>query len=235
MAAVASADANFHHGRLRLSIFLRAVEQSDMPQRPSRFRRRFKASDESSRELNDRPVQDGDHQEPGTCALIDSPSPIHSPAPSDPIATVSDKATHVPNSLEDRLETSDDHADVADDIAERLTGLSEPPSIQNTPRTRKQLEVTTSSKTRVYKAHSDSSSTRKRRLPVNCLALLRTSTLEGLPEPGVSHRRLHHSLRGLTGRPGCRDHVCYADRRNRSYRRQPNACIICSCITCYSD
>jgi hypothetical protein len=210
MAHAADEDANFYNGRLRLTTFLRVVE--NMPQRPSRFKRRLKTSDERVREASGGPLRDSEHQEAETM-LVDQPWPSHSPVPLDAAATISDGNAHVrsghttvntaskpdapllpptqfdfphsPPPADSILETSDNHVDVTDEADDGLAGLNEALSIKTPKGTRKEPVVTTSSKPRVSKNPGESSSTRKRRLPVNGLALLRTTTAVGLPEPSV--------------------------------------------------
>lgn len=162
-------DANFCDGRLRLTAFLRVVEH-DLPQRPSRFKRRMPLTGEQHSGTNalemaesestpETPSNPDEYSSLAVGAGIDLP---HFPAPPDVPPNenfaVSDRPViEQPNSWVDkgrlRKKGSIAHAQLA----------GEPQSARR-PKT---------------------SSTPKRRLPVNVLPLLRTTTSDGLPDPVV--------------------------------------------------
>ena len=146
-------DANFCGGRLRLAAFLRVVE-NDMPQRPSRFKRRVPLVEEMPRELNHNLVGIADF----SVATNDYDNP--------------------------RLSTPTD-SNLNSDDPDAGTNKGRP-TTKPTKQARQKSGVahTSRAKGSSSKSHKPSS-TRKRWLPVNSLALLRTTTSDGLPEPSV--------------------------------------------------
>jgi hypothetical protein len=180
-------DANFCGGRLRLTAFLRVVENG-IPPRPSRFKRRVALVEESSQDpvrlelsctenttnVQDAPVSDRSYEAgaevlsevpPRTCSEFDIP---RSPTP-----------THARPCL-----GLDEHFDF---VSNMQAGTTE----QRSPiHTIKQARAENAD-VHIQKDEATSggcqrpSDTRKRRLPVNGLALLRTTTLDGLPKPSV--------------------------------------------------
>jgi hypothetical protein len=147
-------DANFVGGRLRLAAFLRVVE-NDMPQRPSRFKRRLPPKD-YAREPNPAELP-----RIGDDVLLDTEFDLQRSG-----------AAHV---------DAGKHEGSGSACAK---GQYTSPKIEQ--RTEKTKRVP-----RVAKLKKQSSGlhrfpdSRTRRLPVNGLALLRTTTSDGLPEPGV--------------------------------------------------
>lgn len=182
------ADANFHNGRLRLAAFLRVVE-SDMPKRPSRFKRRFHTPEEGLQEPNGPPVLE-------EAELITKQEEIGAPTGSDaakhmirPDAVPLPSEYDLPRSMspdQSGPERSHSHADFARSANTGTPEVDEPQAVKHRKHLRKKPDITQSpSNTRVAKVPGRSSATRKRRLPVIGLALLRTTTSDGLPEPAV--------------------------------------------------
>jgi hypothetical protein len=169
-------DTNFCGGRLRLAAFLRVVE-SDMPQRPSRCKRRVLSSRSAQSELPDK-----DHVVEPCNALMDvlglaAGARLPAEAPRSTSIRSTDLNSPI---LEDKTsnENSGTHVEkqinkqpVASKIRERV-GKS--PKVTHAPEAEDQS--TNSRKP---------SRVKKRRLPVNSLAMIRTTTSDGLPEPGV--------------------------------------------------
>jgi hypothetical protein len=209
-------DANFCNGRLRLATFLRVVD-SDMLQRPRRFRKRVPLCDEEPAEVNGGPVQAHECSAATMSAQVDSPvsrrtsldngdAPDEAQSHGETAADTLPSDGHVAPSSEYDIPRSpssigptvdrDNGADTATGPDEELVVVNDQTSTQNTKRVRKKAVVAQIPSTRKApnKSH-ESSSTRKRRLPVNGLALLRTTTSDGLPEPGVRSGRGFHLYR----------------------------------------
>jgi hypothetical protein len=173
-------DANFVDNRLRLTAFLRVVEEG-IPPWPSRFRRRIQMPDETA-EL---PVATSQSQtatvEKRVATGVEvgvwnedeteyrlQPGSIYD-VPLSPTSTRSSPAS------------GDDQ-----DVYERQSPVQRQPDTSGSAKFAHQAG--TAVPVKVKKASRKplgSSSTRKRRLPVNELALLRTTTSDGLPQPGV--------------------------------------------------
>jgi hypothetical protein len=201
-------DANFVDNRLRLTAFLRVVEEG-IPPRPSRFRRRIQMPDEtaeppvatSQSQTNQVLLAPEAHQEP---PISGSASPIALRS----IAAAAEKRVVIgvevgvwnedeteyrlqpgsiydvplsPTSTRSSPASGDDQ-----DVYERQSPVQRQPDTSGSAKFAHQAG--TAVPVKVKKASRKplgSSSTRKRRLPVNELALLRTTTSDGLPQPGV--------------------------------------------------
>jgi hypothetical protein len=165
-------DANFVGGRLRLAAFLRTVE-TDMPQRPSRFKRRLPskhfAREPDSAEIpriGDDVLPDISEQGRSRGAAEEAPTP----------GTEFD----LPRSgVADVVAGKHDGSDSACAKRQYTSAKTE----KRTKNTKQVARVTMLKKQ--FGVFHKSSDTRKRRLPVNGLALLRTTISDGLPEPGV--------------------------------------------------
>ena len=172
-------EANFSGDRLRLTTFLRVVE--NVPLRPSRFRRRVEhveqRTDESHQLLPvvdstinlkaSEPIPDDD------ASLTIAPADVYviprSPVLETPLLTPSDI---------DGINLNGSDLIAAPSPRNEQAGIKVTrPDRERTAVMRAPLEMSTSP--------AVSSGSRKRRLNVNALALLRTSTLDGLPEPSV--------------------------------------------------
>jgi hypothetical protein len=197
-------DANFVGGRLRLATFLRVVEL-EMPQRPSRFQRRMQSvghqshvsirllsgdieppivpasMDEEMRKptctavrlFETESVKRPDHHKE-TGSLFDSREVT--PRTTVPAGSVFE----VPHSP-----TSADPCSGFDDVGS-LRGEHEPDAKGTTNQLEKRSQ--SARRLKVQKASykvTGSSNTRKKSLPVHGLALLRTTTTDGLPKPSV--------------------------------------------------
>lgn len=162
-----SPEADFCDGRLRLQAFLRVAEDG-MPARPTRFRRRGRAI-----------VKD-----------IEALSQLHH-GRADNIVTLS---------RQDASNQSSGNASV--DIAHSLTpeasligsGGGHPGDCEQPQRVQHPLNQqaegrvhATIALTSPTKYPNASSTRRRRQIPVNGLALLRTTSSDGLPQPSVSY------------------------------------------------
>lgn len=206
-------DANFVGDRLRLATFLRIVEL-EMPQRPSRFKRRLEPVDienhksdhlgsthvESptveARTYGETPgptstapksprresVQEPTHYQNTNTILEDREATPRSPMPTGSVFNISRSPTSVNPCLgfEDSTSVQDKHGLVAKATnkgVKRQSGSAQVLKVE-----------------KAYCKATGFTNTRKRRLPVNGLALLRTTTTDGLPEPSV--RNLERLVRG---------------------------------------
>jgi hypothetical protein len=165
-------EADFYGNRLWLSAFLRVVGNG-IPKRPIRFRRRIPVTDniEPSTHLETT-------QEASTGAKTVSGEPFTKVPDVD---SAGSRVREQPNSMTDTLFTApeitnesgagfESYEDVQ--IVEMLPRLKERnPTIAKTPKSKEPLKA--------------SKHRRKRRLPVNELALLRTTSSDGLPLPSV--------------------------------------------------
>lgn len=165
-------DTNFVGNRLRLSAFLSCV--GGMPDRPSRFRRPIKHVDVvGSAAPFSRSYRDVSVREAGREPAI---LPSKSSAEAEVIKTdlCQESAT-----TDKPLDTNIGEAQLV------LDGLTNAPSVYDIPRSPPpDLRLASASASR-QGLRNGLSSIRKRHLPVHELALLRTTTLNGLPLPGV--------------------------------------------------
>ena len=199
-------DANFVGNRLRLSAFLSCVR--GMPDRPSRFRP----------PIQDLDVADSAAPFSGLHRDVSVREPGREPAilPSESSA----EAEVIRTNLCQEAATTDRLLDTnIEEDRSVLDGLTNAPSVYDIPRSPPpDLRLASGSGSR-QGLRNGLSSTRKRRLPAHELALLRTTTLDGLPLPGV--RSFHGFHRGqLT----LLNLGCYSRRRcshcgRRPYRR----------------
>jgi hypothetical protein len=163
-------DTNFCDGRLRLTAFLRVMEHG-LPQRPSRFKRRVPRAGEDYRG-----TAATDRAESGTVSKT-SGNPEKSPSlaadaglnlphcPPPPAEVTIDESNTIPDrTLTEQRKTKVDKA-----------RLLEMESIAHPRQANEHLTA----------GYSRPSSTRKRRLTVKGLALVRTTTSNGLPDPVV--------------------------------------------------
>jgi hypothetical protein len=179
-------DANFVGGRLRLATFLRVVEL-EMPQRPSRFQRRMQSVGHQS-QVSIR-LPSGDIEPPTVAASMDGETfdqhketgSLFDNREATPKSTVpAGSVFEVP-----RSPTSADPCSGFDHFSS-LHGEHEPGAKGTTDQLEKRSRSARRLKDQqVYYKATGSSSTRKRRLPVHGLALLRTTTTDGLPKPSV--------------------------------------------------
>lgn len=238
-------DANFCNGRLRLAAFLRVVE-SDMPQRPARFRRRV-ALTEDNYDDSHAEFEQANVPAATTSAPLDAPemhlSPLLAPADIDserPASNKNEKLTDTSHTQSEHGANSGSEYDLPhspipngngigydQDASEDEMNSNERETSQ--PRTQicRKARVIQSATVKASAGKSrNSASTRKRRLPVSSLALLRTTTSDGgLPEPGVRDFELEHTstcfvLTRYLGRKQC--FHCLSHRA-RPDPRQPAA------------
>jgi hypothetical protein len=203
-------DANFVNDRLRLTAFLRVVEQG-MPPRPSRFKRRAQVLDEPavppvptslSRISPVLPVLET-RNEPSILgsSSLDASRSIDPTAKQEVAlnieppqfykvqsgvhlrATSIYNITHSPTPTELCLGQASDYNQ---DGQEGQIYFQQQRGPLSSPQNLGEGGATVAVKVnKVYGKTRGSSSTRKRCLPVNELALLRTTTSDGLPDPGV--------------------------------------------------
>ncbi|KAF2129596.1 hypothetical protein P153DRAFT_396853 [Dothidotthia symphoricarpi CBS 119687] len=189
-------DANFCGDRLRLAAFLRIMEYG-IPPRPTRFRRRVQAVEKPMRGSDPSPTNQ-EYSFVNTSAAIPihgvsrpstpeattsgvDASRTHHSSPSNPLATDADSTYDIPPS----------HTSIEPYVGLIKDGIHEPTGLQqqhaNGLLVKQSLQnagiMSSSNSHKTPSKPRPSSSTRKRRLPVNCLALMRTSTSDGLPEP----------------------------------------------------
>jgi hypothetical protein len=201
-------DANFVDNRLRLTAFLRVVKEG-IPPWPSRFRRRIQVPDEtaeppvatSQSQTNQVLLAPEAHQEPPISGLS-SPIALRFIATAVEKRAATDVEVGVLNEdeTEYRLQpgsiydvplspTSTRSSPVSgddQDVYERQSPVQRQPETNGSAKFAHQAGTAVPVKVkRASRKPLGSSSTRKRRLPVNELALLRTTTLDGLPQPGV--------------------------------------------------
>lgn len=152
-------DANFVDNRLRLATFLRLV-QHGMPQRPARLKRRHPATCEQS-------------QAPGA-----TPTNQHHPLIT---AKVGDKVASLDSTGVDGLSPESQHDATENQCPSQRCASPAPDEQLTSTRTSAPKSVLR----KVNDVSSSYTSTRRRRLPVMGLALHRTTTTDGLPEPEV--------------------------------------------------
>jgi hypothetical protein len=159
-------EADFYGDRLRLSAFLRVVGNG-IPKRPIRFRRRVLVTDNS--------LEPSTHlettQEASTGAKTVSGEPFTKVPDVD---SAGSRVREQPNSMSDSLFTAPEIG------SESGVGFE---SYEDVPRLKERN--LTIAKTPKSKPPKVSKHRRKRRLPVNELALLRTKSSDGLPLPSV--------------------------------------------------
>lgn len=166
-------EAEFCGDRLRLSAFLRVVGNG-MPQRPARFRRRLQVTDNNPESPACRDTMQKEHAFPQTTyseQFIDATvaEPVYSLIPEEPTLT---SETHSP-----APRTSNIDGTVSLSLQDVQMVNTFPVSEE-----RKLTMVPTPTSGKTCKGPS---SRRRRRLPVNELALLRTTSSDGLPQPNV--------------------------------------------------
>ncbi|KAF2658754.1 hypothetical protein K491DRAFT_713238 [Lophiostoma macrostomum CBS 122681] len=177
-------DENFCGDRLRLAAFLRVVDS--VPERPSRFRRRL--------------PEGGNEHETGHGNITAGPSSIEmlalgqSPSSrSSPTARTTTGERQTDDSLHTPVSATDDAAIPQDDDPVQDEPFSIPKAQSTTTNSHgsesttlqsssKGVVVYTSSATKTDPRGKAASGTRKRRLPVNELPLVRTTTEDGLPD-----------------------------------------------------
>lgn len=185
-------DADFSNGRLRLTAFLRVVENG-LPQRPSRFRRKVQFSKTASTDLSDatsfevsRTAGELPGQSHGDAiervetraekagpsqATIDHRSPSPQDLEEGTFPNVTDHTTKTSMDVSTDAENTP-HTGVTASAHQSATNRPAGPSIKP-PQPHKSQNIQKGRKGQ------------KRRLPVNCLSLSRTTTTDGLPDPFV--------------------------------------------------
>lgn len=153
-------DANFVGNRLRLSVFLQCMEHGEMPTRPSRFRR--------STQINAVPARSLALLFPRVNCDVLALEAYNGP----PVLT--SKAS---------METTAIMSDVAEEAATDNEPLENNVNKEGEKTSEDSIPTTVAEET--TRNNKGLSSNPKRRLPVNELALLRTTTLDGLPTPVV--------------------------------------------------
>jgi len=174
-------DANFVGNRLRLSAFLSC--EGGMPDRPSRF----KPPIQNLNVVNSAAPFSGLHR------VVSVKEPAREPAilPS----KLSAEAEFIGTNLCEEAAATDKPLDTnIEEDRSVLDGLTNAPSLYEIPRSSPPDLRLASVSGGKQGLRNGLSSTRKRRLPVHELALLRTTTLDGLPLPGV--RSFHGFHRG---------------------------------------
>ena len=165
-------EADFCGDRLRLSAFLRVVGNG-MPKRPTRFRRRVPVTDDS--------LEPSTHFETTQEASTDAKTVFGKCLTKVPnVDPASSRVPEQPNSMSDNLFTApetDNEGGAGFETHEDVEFVKLPPRLKERNPTAKTL---TSKEPLKVSKHQ-----RKRRLPVNKLALLRTTSSDGLPLPSV--------------------------------------------------
>lgn len=162
-------DANFCGGQLRLTTFLRVVEH-DLPQRPSRLKRRVPFAGEEHRRTTATEIRESDKVSLTPGSPKESPSLAadgerdlpHSPAPLELNINES-------NAIPGRAFTEQRKSKVNKARLRKKDTIAHPRRA-NEPRSA---------------GHPRPSTTRKRRSPVQGLALVRITDSNGLPDPVV--------------------------------------------------
>ena len=170
-----SQEADFCGGRLRLTAFLRVVGDG-MPPRPTRFRRRPHAADNGLDVSTSREAGTTDTGEIITPDLgkrsNDTPT-LGTPHLDSSVHLTSEPEHPLPESMVGSRDQRGGHQ-------ESQTN-QQSSSLQKTEK-RTRITITTNSSSKLCKTPS---ARKKRRLPVNELALLRTTSSNGLPQPSV--------------------------------------------------
>lgn len=194
-------EADFCGDRLRLSAFLRVVADG-MPERPTRFKRRFVGVDRSFDSQIQHDPGHGDAGSPPGQEAVQKQYPnnttathvIYSPSPQPPeIAASHLRLTTQTNSGSQRHCKQSERVQLLEDqqhIREResTTAMTEP------------LDI----------SRKTSSTPKRRHLPVNELALLRTTSSDGLPLPSVRNCPARPVYLAIANNqtPGCRSLLC---------------------------
>lgn len=160
-------DANFVGNRLRLSVFLQCMEHGEMPARPSRFRRSAQIMAEPARSFA--PLSSRVNCGVPALEAYNGPLVLTSKASMETTAIMSDVAE----------EAATDDESLGNNINKEGEKISED-----------SIPTTVAEKT--TRNNKGLSSNPKRRLPVNEFALLRTTTLDGLPTQVVGMLRGCH-------------------------------------------
>ena len=165
-------EADFCGDRLRLSAFLRVVGNG-MPKRPTRFRRRVPVTDDS--------LEPSTHFETTQEASTDAKTVFGKCLTKVPnVDPASSRVPEQPNSMSDNLFTAPEIDNEGGDGFETHGDVQ---IVKSTPRLKERnptAKTLTSKEPLKVSKHQ-----RKRRLPVNKLALLRTTSSDGLPLPSV--------------------------------------------------
>jgi hypothetical protein len=205
-------DANFVDNRLRLTAFLRVVEQG-IPPRPSRFKRRVQVSDETTNLPGPTSTSQTNPVLPVLEAYAGSVSPEASRSIHAAFEYEAAISVEIDQHEEDRTENNVQSASVYDiprsptpteprsrptsdddqNVHDRPNPVQRPSNANSPVKFRWKAGIAGPAKVKKASGKPGGpSSTRKRRLPVNELALLRTTTSDGLPQPGVrSFQRCH--------------------------------------------
>jgi hypothetical protein len=194
-------DANFVDNRLRLAAFLRVVKQG-MPPRPSRFKRRIQVPDEQSASLVTAAISQIDQVLPATEADHDPSTrdsaclDVASATAAVDVGYFGDDETgyrvqpisiyHIPLSRTPTVTRPTPANDDDQEVQQSQSPVQRQSYTTLSVKFRRKAgtAITTKAKKAPAKPRG-SSNTRKRRLPVNELALLRTTTSDGLPPAGV--------------------------------------------------
>jgi hypothetical protein len=199
-------DANFVGNRLRLSAFLQCVEHGEMPARPLRFRQRRQILDMSFSALAPGPSRA--HCSPPLLKAYNESPVLASKSPAEAGAVKSnahDEAATTDRPLHTNVKGPMNAPSTYDIPCSPTADLNSTPSSiddrdsRNSPVTEQcsleprsfllfERHATCALPTTVEKAPGNTTgllSARNRRLPVHELALLRTTTLDGLPLPSV--------------------------------------------------
>jgi hypothetical protein len=202
-------NANFVDNRLRLTAFLRVVEEG-MPQRPSRFTRRSRVANKTagfsvatSPPHTNQVVPAPDAHQGLSIQGSASPNAISIAAAVENEGTIDTEfGQFEENETENRAQSSSIYdiplSPIPTETRSSPASGDNQAALERQSPGRRQQDSNPSAKFRqkartavLVKAKKasgkplGSSSTRKRRLPVNELALLRTTTSDGLPQPGV--------------------------------------------------
>lgn len=188
-------EADFCGNRLRLSAFLRVAD--GMPQRPTRFRHRLVDTSHSLDSSNQRcasfvGVRRPSDQDSASAQSLETLNVAHSPTSQTPVFGAED--------LRSTCQRNKPHSDCSQREGVRCIPVQDQPikrlpSLGNIEPTRKPRKI---------------SSTRKRwHLPVNELALLRTTSTDGLPLPSVRRLGAKQVQLAFTDSPllGCGSHL----------------------------
>jgi hypothetical protein len=176
-----SLNANFNGDRLHLASFLRAVE--NIPHRPSRFKRREAVTVQSTGPQNNIFHPDMNMFEPADAPLrldrdeawLPPDSPLRTPTE----ITHTEGAIAIGGAFEQKDPYTFQHSANGHCALQKFDTQSMQQAL------RKGTAVYKSKAKKAHPQPQGDSSTRIRQLPVNGLALVRTSTIDGLPEPSV--------------------------------------------------
>jgi len=182
-----SHDANFNGDRLRLASFLRAVE--NIPQRPSRFKHRKSLTDRKAVTVQpSSPRNNVFHSGLNMFEPLDAPpcrDTDDAGFPPNPPSRTPTEITHTEGLMAPGGAIEQEDPDTFEHTASGHCTQQQLDTHSAQQASKKGIAVYKCKANKAQPQPQGDSSTRRRQLPVNGLALVRASTVDGLPEPSV--------------------------------------------------